>query len=319
MSLNVKKGEQFSKGTIQPYGPLQIYPSAGVLNYGQGIFEGIKAFRTVKDRCVIFRPQENCKRFNKGAEKFLLSHVPEQVFMHGINEVVKANSHWVPPTGKGALYLRPLLFGSGQGLGVAPAVEYIFTIFVSPVGNYFKGGKTSPINLQVTSTHRAAPRGSGDVKAIGNYAPAFKVQKEAKETGYAEVLFLDGKHDRYVEEAGASNIFCVGKDGVLYTPELGTILAGVTRKSVMELAKDKGMKVVEEKLDLEKILNASEVFCTGTGASISPVGSITHGSRKVVFNNGQVGKVSQEFYDNLVSIQFERMPDKFGWLHDPYN
>jgi len=131
-------------------------------------------------------------------------------------------------------------------------------------------------------------------------------------------LFLDGKTDRYVEEAGASNIFCVGKNGVLYTPELGTILAGVTRKSVIELAKDNGMKVVEEKLELEKILDASEVFCTGTGASISPVGSITHGSKKVVFNNGEVGKVSQWFYDNLVSIQFERIPDKFGWLHDPY-
>jgi len=312
-----KEGETFKKGNILPYGPLQLYPSASVLNYGQGLFEGIKAFRTEKNRVVIFRPQENGIRMNAGARRFLMPEVPSDVFLDGLSDVVRKNSHWIPPSGKGALYLRPTLFGSGAGLGVRPSKEYTFSIFVSPVGNYFKGGKASPINLFVTDAHRAAPRGSGDVKAIGNYAPAFAAQKKAKEDGFSEVLFLDAKYDKYIEEAGASNIFCF-KGDTLYTPELGSILAGITRLSVIQLAKANNIKVVEEKLDIEKVMTADEVFCTGTGASITPVGSITFKSKKKVYNNGEVGKIAQHFYDTLLGIQFERTPDKYNWLYDPF-
>eukprot|EP01114_Cavostelium_apophysatum_P011047 TRINITY_DN2521_c0_g1_i1.p1 TRINITY_DN2521_c0_g1~~TRINITY_DN2521_c0_g1_i1.p1 ORF type:complete len:365 (+),score=75.61 TRINITY_DN2521_c0_g1_i1:94-1188(+) len=311
-----KKDEEFKKGEIRPYGPLMLYPSAGVLNYGQGIFEGLKAFRTVKDRCAVFRPVDNLKRLNAGADRFMMSTVPEPLFISAVNEVVRANAHWIPPTGKGALYLRPLLFGSGAQLGVAPSAEYTFCIFVSPVGNYFKGGKAKPIDLLVTPRHRAAPRGSGDVKAIGNYAPAFRAQQEAKKEGYAEVLFLDARNDKYVEEAGASNFFII-HNNVMYTPELGSILPGVTRQSIMQLAKEKGIKVVEEKVAIDKVLEASEVFCTGTGASISPVGSVTFNGKKVVYNKGEVGKVSQDIYNTLLDVQFERVPDTRGWLHYP--
>lgn len=313
-----KEGETFTKGNILPYGPLQLYPSASVLNYGQGLFEGLKAFRTEKNRVVIFRPQENGKRMNVGARRFLMPEVPADMFLEAMSEVVKKNSHWIPPSGKGALYLRPTLFGSGPGLGVRPSKEYTFSIFASPVGNYFKGGKASPINLLVTEAHRSAPRGSGEVKAIGNYAPAFAAQKKAKEEGFSEVLFLDAKYDKYIEEAGASNIFCF-KGETLYTPELGSILAGITRLSVIELAKARNMKVVEGKIDIEKVMEADDVFCTGTGASITPVGSITYNSKKRVYNNGGVGKTAQYFYDTLLGIQFERTSDKFGWLFDPYS
>jgi len=312
-----KQGDVFKKGEIKPYGPLSLYPSAGVLNYGQGIFEGLKAFRTSKDRCVVFRPKDNSKRFNDGADRFLMSKVPEDVFLYAIDEIVKANSHWIPPSGRGALYLRPLLFGSGAQLGVAPSKEYTFTIYASPVGRYFKG-KLKGIDLLVTDVHRAAPRGSGSVKAIGNYVPAFQTQKGAKEQGYSEVLFLDAKEDKYVEEAGASNFFVVGKDEKLYTAELNSILAGVTRSSIIQLAKDRGMKVVEGKISIEQVLDAKETFCSGTGASVTPVASITYKGNKVVYGNGEVGKITQEFYNTILDIQNERIPDKHNWLYYPY-
>jgi len=314
-----ERGKPFSNGLIQPYGPIPLYPSATVLSYGQGIFEGLKAFRTKLDRIVVFRPKDNSKRFNEGAKRFLMSEVPTDVFLHGVDSIVKANAHWVPPAEKGALYLRPLLFGSGAHLGVAPSTQYTFLIYASPVGSYFKAGKITPINLLATTTaHRAAPYGSGAVKAIGNYAPAFKAQKEAKEEGYNEVLFLDAKYDRFVEEAGASNFFCVTKDGVLRTPSLGTILEGVTRQSVLDLAKQNGIKFTIEKLDINQVMEAEEAFCTGTGASITPIGSITYRGKKKVFNNGEVGKVSLQMYTWLQDIQYERTHDALGWVHNPF-
>jgi len=284
------------------------------LNYGQGIFEGIKAFRTEKNRIVVFRPEENAKRLNDGAKRFLMPELPIDIFLDGVDQVVRSNSRWVPPTDKGSLYIRPLLFGSGPGLGVNPSDEYTFAVFVSPVGNYFKRG--SPISLLVTSYHRSAPHGSGDVKSIGNYAPIFLAQKEAKEGGFGEVLFLDAKYDRFVEEAGASNLFCFQKE-TLFTPSLDSILPGITRLSTIQLAKEMGIKVIEKKLDIEQILEAEEVFCTGTGASISSVGSITW-KGKTVDCNKTLGKISQKLRDTLTNIQYERCPDQYGWLHDPY-
>lgn len=248
----------------------------------------------------------------------MMPNIPEEVFIDAIDQTVKANSHYIPPTGRGALYLRPLLFGSGAQLGVAPSSDYIFCVFASPVGNYFKGGLKC-IDLLVTEAHRAAPRGSGGIKAIGNYAPAFKAQKSAKEDGFAEVLFLDARSDKYIEEAGASNVFVYGKDDVLYTPELGSILPGVTRKSVIELAEEKGIKVKETKVSIDLVMEAKELFCTGTGASISPVGSVTYNGKKRTFNNGEVGAISKSIYNTLSDIQFERIPDKHGWIHHPWD
>jgi branched-chain amino acid aminotransferase len=316
---STKAGDQFTKGKIEKYGPLPIYPSATVLNYGQGIFEGIKAFRTSKDRIVVFRPLENHKRLNSGAQAFCMQEVPEEVFMDAVNSVVKENCEWTPQEGKGALYLRPMLFGDGPQLGVSPSNHYTFVVWASPVGPYFKDGQISPIDLLVSSTHhRAAPLGSGAIKAIGNYAPVFSVQKTAKANGFQEVLFLDSKFDRFVEEAGASNFFCVDKQEVIHTPALGAILPGITRNTVITLAKDNGIRVVEEKLDISSVLSSSEVFCSGTGASITPIGSITFQNKKHKFNEGKVGKITKLMYDLIHDIQNEKIVDNHNWLHDPY-
>jgi len=309
--------DKFEKGKILPYGPISLEPAATVLNYGQGSFEGIKAFRHSKNGVRIFRPLENSIRMRAGAERFLMPAISDEVFMDGINKVVQTNSSWIPPFEKGALYLRPMLFGSGAALGVAPSTEFTFLVYASPVGNYFKGG-LKPIELLVTDYHRAPARGGGFVKAIGNYAPCFLPQMEAKKSGYAECLFLDAKKDEFVEEAGASNFFCVTHDGVLHTPALGTILDGVTRKSIIELAKQKGYKVEEHSLSITTVLSAKEAFCTGTGASVSPVGAITFHGKKAVFNNNEVGKVTREMYQSLLDIQLGRTPDQNGWLTDPY-
>lgn len=316
---NTPKGSDFSRGEIRKYGPLELEPAATVFSYGQSLFEGLKAFRTANNRIVIFRPTENCKRMNEGAARFLMSPIPEDVFMDGIKETVKANAHYVPPFGKGALYLRPIVFGSGPALGVAPSPVFTFVIYASPVGNYFKGGIRG-INL-ITSedVHRAAPKGAGSVKAAGNYAPCFQIQQASKKAGYDEVLFLDAKEDKYVEEAGASNFFCVTPDDTIHTPALrGTILPGVTRKSLIHLAREKGIKVNEGSVSIDTVCQAKEAFCSGTGASVTPVASVTYKGNKYLFNNGEVGKVTRDLYDTLVGIQTERVPDNYGWLYDPF-
>jgi len=317
---HTKKGEPFPKGTIVPYGPLPLEPASTILNYGQGIFEGIKAFRTVKDRIVIFRPEENSKRMNSGAQRFLMPPVPQEVFLDGLSAVVRSNCKWIPPVDKGSLYFRPLLFGSGSGLGVGPSPEYTFCVYASPVGPYFKGGKTTPISLSVcTTTHRAAPKGCGDVKAVGNYAPCFHAQKTAKEEGFSEVLFLDAVEEKYVEEAGLLNLFAVLKDKTIVTPGLGTILEGVTRGSIVQFMRDKGFKVIDDRrLALQTVCEAAELFGAGTGASVSPVGSVTHEGKRYVFNDGQVGEVTKEISKALLDVQMERTPDRYHWLFDPF-
>jgi len=196
---------------------------------------------------------------------------------------------------------------------VAPAPEYTFLGYVSPVGPYFKGG-LRPISLKVSDDfHRAAPGGSGGVKAIGNYAPGMVPSKTAKSEGFAEIIYLDAVHHRYVEEVGAANFFCVN-DGVISTPELtGTILPGVTRASVIEIAKDMGYDVREEKVDVDYVLNADECFCAGTAAVISSIGSIQHGDKVANFGDGEVGPITRILYDELTSIQQRRIPDERGW------
>ncbi|CAK9071783.1 unnamed protein product [Durusdinium trenchii] len=250
---------------------------ATVLNYGQGIFEGLKAFRTSKGRTVLFRPEKNAQRMASGAERFLMPPVPKELFLEMCYEAVRANADWVPPEGKGSLYLRPLLMGSGAALGVGPSPEFTFVIYVAPVGSYFSGGGA---RLRVeTSHHRAADLGVGYVKAAGNYAPCFQPQKDAKEKGFSDVLYLDPSGKR-VEEAAASNFFCVTKDGKLKTPALGTILAGVTRDSILQLARrlatqsDLINSVEETSITLDEILQAKEAFVTGTAAAVTPVGHV---------------------------------------------
>lgn len=303
-------------GSLRPYGAIPMSPAAGVLNYGQGLFEGMKAYRTSKGRVVFFRPEENARRMQRGADRLKMPPVPESVFVDAVEQCVQANLKWLPPTGKGAMYVRPLLMGSGPILGVAPAPSYTFLVYVTPVGPYFKGGVTAIDLLISEEYHRAAPGGSGGVKAIGNYAPGMMPSKKAKAAGFAEVIYLDAETHSYVEEVGAANFFCV-KDRVLYTPELtGTILPGITRNSIIELARHNGIEVVETKVEATFAMAADEAFCCGTAAVISPIGSITKGDTKATYGDGSPGPITQQLYNQLVGIQNEEQEDIFGWLHE---
>ena len=308
--------EPWMPGDLRPYGNISISPAAGVLNYGQGLFEGMKAYRTDKNRVVFFRPDENARRMQRGADRLKMPPVPESIFIDAVEQVVQANIDWVPPMGRGAMYVRPLLMGSGPVLGVAPAPSYSFMIYVTPVGPYFKGGMRAIELLISDEFHRAAPGGSGGVKAIGNYAPGMMPSKLAKSQGYAEVIYLDARTSTYIEEVGAANFFCI-KDKVLYTPELtGTILPGITRDSIIALARHMGYEVVEEKVGAEFAMSADEAFCCGTAAVISPIGSITHGDTKITYGDGTPGAITTTLYDKLTGIQNETEEDIFGWLHE---
>ena len=303
-------------GDLRPYGNIEISPAAGVLNYGQGLFEGMKAYRTAKDRVVFFRPDENARRMQRGADRLKMPPVPESIFIDAVEQVVQANIDYLPPMGRGAMYVRPLLMGSGPVLGVAPAPSYSFMVYVTPVGPYFKGGMKAIDLLISDEFHRAAPGGSGGVKAIGNYAPGMMPSRIAKSKGYAEVIYLDARTSTYIEEVGAANFFCV-KDNVLYTPELtGTILPGITRASIIALARHLGYDVHEEKVSAEFAMSADEAFCCGTAAVISPIGSITHEDKKVTYGDGTPGIMTTTLYDMLTGIQNEKEEDIFGWLHE---
>jgi branched-chain amino acid aminotransferase len=312
----IQGDEPWKPGQIIPFGPIQMSPAAGVLNYGQGLFEGMKVFRTSKDRIVFFRPEENARRMQRGADRLKIPPVPESIFIDAVEQVVSANQKFIPPVGRGAMYVRPLLMGSGPVLGVAPAPSYTFLVYVTPVGPYFKGG-VQAVDLLISDVHhRAAPGGSGGVKAIGNYAPGMKPSKEAKAQGYAEIIYLDAQTHTYIEEVGAANYFCV-KDNVLYTPELtGTILPGITRDSTIQLARSMGYTVIETKVSAEFAMAADEAFCCGTAAVISPIGSITHGEVKSVYGDGTPGSVTQLLYTELTNIQKELSEDPFSWLHE---
>jgi branched-chain amino acid aminotransferase len=303
-------------GDLRPYGNIEISPAAGVLNYGQGLFEGMKAYRTAKNRVVFFRPDENARRMQRGADRLKMPPVPESIFIDAVEQVVQANIDYLPPMGRGAMYVRPLLMGSGPVLGVAPAPSSSFMIYVTPVGPYFKGGMKAIDLLISDEFHRAAPGGSGGVKAIGNYAPGMMPSRIAKSKGYAEVIYLDARTSTYIEEVGAANFFCV-KDNVLYTPELtGTILPGITRASIIALARHLGYDVHEEKVSAEFAMTADEAFCCGTAAVISPIGSITHEDKKVTYGDGTPGIMTTTLYDMLTGIQNEKEEDIFGWLHE---
>ena len=304
------------RGGLEPYGDLRVHPSAAVLNYGQGCFEGLKAFTTAKGRVVTFRPYENARRMASGAVELAMPPVPEEFFVDAVRQVVRANLRFVPPEGKGALYVRPLLIGTGPVLGLAPAPSFTFLVYVSPVGAYFKGGKLTPISLLVEEGRcRAAPGGVGDVKYIGNYSQTLRCQLPAKKQGFADVVYLDASDSELIEEVSSCDIFAV-RGRQIITPRLGSILPGITRASVIEIARARGYEVMEAPLRIGDVLSSDEVFCTGTAVVVSPVGSLTYKGVRHEFQNGNVGKVSQEIYTALTDMQHERAEDSFGWLDE---
>ncbi|KAL3583420.1 hypothetical protein D5086_014481 [Populus alba] len=312
-TMKCTKGGNFSKGELQRFGNIELNPSAGVLNYGQGLFEGLKAYRKEDGNLLLFRPEENAMRMIMGAERMCMPSPTIDQFVDAVKATVLANKRWVPPPGKGSLYIRPLLMGSGAVLGLAPAPEYTFLIYVSPVGNYFKEG-VAPIHLIVENElHRATPGGTGGVKTIGNYAAVLKAQSAAKARGFSDVLYLDCVHKKYLEEVSSCNIFVV-KGNSISTPAIkGTILPGITRKSIIDVARSQGFQVEERPVTVDELLDADEVFCTGTAVVVSPVGSITYKGKRVSYGEEGFGAVAQQLYSVLTKLQMGLIEDKMNW------
>ncbi|MGY8780506.1 MAG: branched-chain amino acid aminotransferase [Fidelibacterota bacterium] len=311
-----KADDEWKNGRLIPFGNIEISPAAGVLNYGQGIFEGMKAFHSVNDRIVLFRPDMNGCRIADSAKRLCMPEIPQNYFIDAVKQVVQDNSDFVPPYAKGGLYVRPALWGTAPTLGVAPASEYTFMIYTAPVGSYFKG-KIKPLNLIVSeSYHRAAPKGIGDVKAIGNYSASLQPLMEAKADGFDEVIYLKADNEKIVEEVGSANIF-MRKGNKLVTPKLsGSVLPGITRNSIIKLAEDKlSLNVIEGDLLLEDIFNADELFCTGTAVVVTPVGKVTFRGDAHLIHNGNMGEVATELRKTLLGIQLEELDDPYDWVY----
>ena len=256
-----ERGGEWEKGSLVPYGNIELSPAAGVLNYGQGVFEGTKAFRTEKDRVVLFRPEMNAHRMIQSAERICIPPIPEETFLDAVEQTVRDNVDYIPPSDKGSLYVRPIIWGTGPVLGVHEAPSYTFVVFVSPVGPYFRGGIPC-LHIKVTKLyHRAAQNGTGAAKAIGNYGASLYPLKLAKERGFNEVMYLNAKNEEIVEELGAANVFAL-KGNRLLTPRLGgTILPGVTRDSIIQIARDiLNLDVHETDVSVDDILTADELF-----------------------------------------------------------
>ncbi|XP_057431138.1 branched-chain-amino-acid aminotransferase 2, chloroplastic-like isoform X2 [Lotus japonicus] len=306
-------GKNFVRGQLTRYGNIELSPSAGVLNYGQGLFEGTKACRSENGRLLLFRPEENAIRMKIGAERMCMQSPSIDQFVDALKQTALANKRWIPPPGKGSLYMRPLLLGSGPVLGLAPAPEYTFLVYASPVRNYFKEG-SAPLSLFVEEDFdRASRRGTGSVKTISNYAPVLMAQLRAKNRGFSDVLYLDSETKKNLEEVSSCNIF-IAKGKCISTPATnGTILAGITRKSVIEIAGDLGYQVEEHAVNVDELMEADEVFCTGTAVGVAPVGSITYQDRRAEYKTGS-GTICQELYKTISGIQTGTIEDKKGWI-----
>ncbi|MHA1401325.1 MAG: branched-chain amino acid aminotransferase [Candidatus Heimdallarchaeaceae archaeon] len=320
MFLMEYKNNTWNEPKIIPYQPFTLDPASAVFHYGQEIFEGMKAFYSQNGNINLFRPYENAKRFNRSAERMCMPTVDEELFVTAIKELVRLDSAWVPKEKGTSLYIRPTMIATEPALGLHASQEYYFYIILSPVGPYFKTG-FNPTKIYVAQDHiRAAPGGTGEAKTGGNYAGTLYETKIAKAKGYNQVLWLDSTERRFVEEVGTNNIAFVVNDAI-YTPELdGTILHGITRKSVIQLAKDLGYEVHEQRIDinefLQKIENGecSEVFGMGTAASIAPVGELYYNGKTYVVNDFHIGPITKQLYDELVGIQMGEKPDRYGWI-----
>jgi len=315
-----REGQGWYDARIVPYGPFQLEPAAAVFHYGQEIFEGLKAYRQADGAIALFRPEMNLARFNRSAVRLALPEVPDTLFLDGLRELLRLEGDWVPTAPGTSLYIRPALIATEPALGVKAARECRFFIILSPVGAYYPTG-FAPIRMLVEDELvRAAPGGTGAAKTGGNYAGSLLAAKGAKGRGFDQVLWLDAIEHRYIEEAGAMNIFLVIDDQLVTPPLSGTILGGITRDSLLQLAPTLGVAVNERPVAVEEMLGGikngriSEVFAAGTAAVIAPVGALGYREELVNFGEGMVGRVTRLLYDNLTGIQYGRVADKLGWL-----
>jgi branched-chain amino acid aminotransferase len=301
VTIRYAEGKGWYDARVEAYGPIALDPATAVLHYAQEIFEGLKAYHSADGGVTMFRPEANARRFTISADRMAMPHVPERVFLDSLHELIKVDREWIPTAEDGSLYLRPFMYASEVFLGVRPAQEYLYVLIASPVGAYFSGG-VKPVTVWVSQEYtRAAPGGTGAAKCGGNYASSLIAQAEAIEHGCDQVVFLDAVERRYVDELGGMNIFYVYDDGSLVTPPLtGSILPGITRDSIITLARQDGHIVHERPVSFEQWRadaasgRLREAFACGTAAVITPIGTVRQ---------------------SLVDIQRGRAEDRYGWVH----
>lgn len=318
--MDYTEGKGWHDGRIVPYGPIALDPAAQILHYGQEVFEGMKAYRTADGTIQLFRPQENFKRMNMSNDRLCIPPIDEAYALAALEELVRVDARWVPHAEGTSLYIRPFIIATDAGLGVHPGTQYLFIIILTPSGSYYPEG-INPVKIYVEENYvRAVKGGTGMAKTGGNYASSLKAQQEAHDQNYTQVLWLDGVERKYIEEVGTMNVF-FKIDGEVVTPALvGSILPGITRKSVIELLQDWGEKVSERRVSVQELEEAAkngkleEAFGSGTAAVISPIGELKIGKTVMTINNNKIGPLSQKLYDTLTGIQWGRIPDPHGWI-----
>lgn len=319
--IRYKEGEGWQEPRITARGPLSLDPAAAVLHYAQEIFEGLKAYRLADGRMALFRPDRNAARFNASAQRMSMPELPPELFIESCRALVAADAAWFPPVDGGSIYLRPFMFASEVFLGVKPASEYLYLVIATAAGNYFKSGAPA-VNLLVSETDtRAAPGGTGAAKCGGNYAASLRAQADAIARGFDQVVFLDANERRWIEELGGMNLFFVFADGSLLTPPLdGTILPGITRDSLLTLAREQGLNVREERYAIDQWRadvesgQLVEAFACGTAAVVTPVGSVTGSDYSFTIGSGGPGQLTQQLRQRLVDIQRGDALDPHGWV-----
>lgn len=306
---------------VTPRRPLAIDPASAVLHYAQEIFEGMKAYKAADGRVLLFRPEENARRFAQSATRMGMPPVPEALFIKAVEELVRVDKAWIPP-GDASLYIRPFMFANEAFLGVRPAEEYVFCIIASPAGAYFKGGSKAISVWVETAYSRAANGGTGAAKCGGNYAASLVAQADAAKRGCDQVVFLDAAEHRWVEELGGMNVFFVMEDGSIVTPPLGgTILPGITRASILALAREKGAQVDERPYSFEEWQKDAasgrlrEAFACGTAAVLAGIGLVRHAGGEFLIGDGQTGEMTKTLRAELVGIQQGISNDQHGWTH----
>lgn len=317
MKYEADKGWHSPK--IQPLSTIELHPAAIALHYAQTVFEGLKAYYGVDGKIRFFRIWDHIARLNRSAERLCIPQVDPEFIFNAIKTLVSIDRDWIPKKKGAALYIRPLIFATQPNLGLKISCEYLFIIILSPVSSYYKEG-FNPVKIYVTTEYiRACPGGTGDVKTGGNYAASLKAQELAYKKGYTQVLWLDAKERKYVEEVGSMNIFFYFENG-LATPALtGSILPGVTRDSVLKLAPKLGIPVEERKISIDAVVEEiekstlKECFGTGTAAVISPVGEIYYKDKSYIINNGKTGELTRMLFDYITGIQYGEKEDFFNW------
>ncbi|WP_424767548.1 branched-chain amino acid aminotransferase [Paenibacillus sp. sgz302251] len=318
--MDYEDGKGWHSPRIIPYQPIVLDPAAKVFHYGQTIFEGLKAYKTDDGRVLLFRPQKNFERMNRSNERLSVPHVDIDNTIDALKQLIAVDQDWIPTAPGTSLYIRPFIIATQPQLGVAPSTHYYFMIIMSPVGAYYSEG-INPVKIFVESDYvRSVKGGVGEAKTAGNYAAGLKAQEIAKEKGYSQVLWLDGVHRKYIEEVGSMNVF-FKINGTVHTPALnGSILDGVTRKSIIQLLKHWNIPVEERPITIEELYEAGrngsleEAFGTGTAAVISPIGELNWQDHVLVINEGVTGELSSKLYDTLTGIQMGKVADPFDWM-----